>query len=106
MQSITQPDTSNFSRLSPTGFVNHDLPSDPPFVSGIDVRREEPVFSGRGNGWQEQEDGTERSGRRAKKAGRGLLIGAAWVAACSYAVGVVAEFFKTGGSDGKGPVGF
>jgi hypothetical protein len=48
----------------------------------------------------------EEPGRRSKKVGRGLLVGAAWVAACSYAVGVVAEFFKTGGSDGKGPVGF
>lgn len=104
MQSFTQPATGNFA--SPTGFVNHDLPSDHPFVSGIDVRREEPVFSGRRTKWRDDESHEEGPKSKSKKAGRGLLIGAAWVAACSYAVGVVAEFFRTGGSDGKGAVGF
>jgi hypothetical protein len=104
MQSVPQPATGNFA--SPTGFVNHDLPSDHPFISGIDVRREEPVFSGRRAEWQDGDDVKEEPGRTSKKFGRGLLVGAAWVAACSYAVGVVAEFFKTGGTDGKGPVGF
>jgi hypothetical protein len=104
MQSVPQPATGNFA--SPTGFVNHDLPSDHPFISGIDVRREEPVFSGRRSEWQDGEGGKDEPERRSRKVGRGLLVGAAWVAACSYAVGVVAEFFKTGGSDGKGPVGF
>jgi hypothetical protein len=104
MQSVPQPVTGNFA--SPTGFVNHDLPSDHPFISGIDVRREEPIFSGRRTEWQDGEGNKGEIGRRSKKVGRGLLVGAAWVAACSYAVGVVAEFFKTGGSDGKGPVGF
>ena len=104
MQSVPQPATGNFA--SPTGFVNHDLPSDHPFISGIDVRREEPVFSGKRTEWQDGESDKEEPGRRSKKVSRGLLVGAAWVAACSYAIGVVAEFFKTGGSDGKGPVGF
>lgn len=104
MQSAPQPATGNFA--SPTGFVNHNLPSDHPFISGIDVRREEPVFSGRRTEWQDGEGDKEEPGSRSKKVGRGLLVGAAWVAACSYAVGVVAEFFKSGGSDGKGPVGF
>jgi len=92
--------TGNFA--SPTGFVNHDNPfaSDPPFKSNIDVRREEPVFSGKKN-WTDDSTGKPKKGR-AKK----VMIGAAWLAACSYAVGVVAEFFKTGGVDGKGPVGF
>jgi hypothetical protein len=101
MQSSPVAATGNFA--SPTGFVNHDLPgvSEPPFKSNIDVRREEPVFSGKRN-WEEGE-GPQKKGR-----GRGkrVLIGAAWVAAASYAVGVVAEFFKTGGIDGKGPQGF
>ena len=43
---------------------------------------------------------------KAKGKGKRLLVGAAWVAACSYAVGVVSEFFRTGGMDGKGPQGF
>lgn len=95
--------TGNFA--SPTGFVNHDLPvsSEPPFKSNIDVRREEPVFSGQKSSWQE---GSEAPPRKNQKKGRKLMVGAAWVAACSYAVGAVVEFFRTGGMDGKGPVGF
>ncbi|KAH8783746.1 hypothetical protein BGZ57DRAFT_758320 [Hyaloscypha finlandica] len=102
MQSSPVAATGNFA--SPTGFVNHDLPgvSDPPFKSNIDVRREEPVFSGKRN-WEDETEGSRRKdGGKFKK----VLIGGAWVAAASYAVGVVAEFFKTGGADGKGPEGF
>ncbi|PBP28825.1 conserved serine-threonine rich protein [Diplocarpon rosae] len=77
---------------SPTGFVNHDLPrgSEVPFKSNIDVRREEPVFSGR-------RTGSEGSQSNIKSRGKRILVGAAWVAACSYAVGVVLEFFRIGG---------
>ena len=101
MQSSPTVATGNFA--SPTGFVNHDLPlSDPPFKSNIDVRREEPVFSGKSN-WQE---GGESPRHKSKGRGKRLLIGAAWVAGCSYAIGVVAEFFRTGGIDGQGPQGF
>ncbi|KAH8784850.1 hypothetical protein F5882DRAFT_294626 [Hyaloscypha sp. PMI_1271] len=102
MQSSPVAATGNFA--SPTGFVNHDIPgvSDPPFKSNIDVRREEPVFSGKRN-WEDETEGSRREdGGKFKK----VLIGGAWVAAASYAVGVVAEFFKTGGADGKGPEGF
>jgi hypothetical protein len=92
--------TGNFA--SPTGFVNYEypleVPEEPRFKSNIDVRRTEPVFSGKKN-W---EDEPERKRGRGKR----LLIGAAWVGACTYAVGVMAEFFKTGGLDGRGPVGF
>lgn len=105
MQSI-RPATGNFA--SPTGFVNHDLPEyvPEPFKSGIDVRREEAAFSGRGSGWQDRDSqergaGKKRRGNTAKR----LIVGAAWVGALSYAVGVVAEFFRTGGVDGKGAVG-
>lgn len=92
--------TGNFA--SPTGFVNHDNPlaCDPPFKSNIDVRREEPVFSGKKN-WADGSEGGRRGGKTKR-----VLVGAAWLAACSYAVGVVAEFFRTGGSDGVGTVGF
>ena len=89
------PITGDFA--SPTGFVNYDLPrgSETPFKSNIDVRREEPVFSGR-RIW---EDEVEEERPKAKGKGKRLLVGAAWVAACSYAVGVVSEFFRTGGMD-------
>ncbi|PMD47475.1 hypothetical protein L207DRAFT_415893 [Hyaloscypha variabilis F] len=102
MQSSPVAATGNFA--SPTGFVNHDFPgvSEPPFKSNIDVRREEPVFSGKRN-W---EDGSESSRPKGRGKFKKVLVGGAWVAAASYAVGVVAEFFKTGGADGKGPEGF
>lgn len=67
------------------------------FNSKIDVRRQEPVFSGSKAAW-EDEEGTRKSGPSGKR----ILLGAGWVAACCYAVGVVSEFFTTGGSDGKG----
>jgi hypothetical protein len=99
----TSPVAATGDFASPTGFVNHDLPrgseTSQPFKSNIDVRREEAVFSGKSN-WQEGE--RPKNGGRVKK----VVIGAAWVAACSYAVGVVAEFFRTGGVDGIGPQGF
>ena len=101
MQSSPVAATGNFA--SPTGFVNHDRPvSEPQFKSNIDVRREEPVFSGKSN-WQEESESTRR---KSKGRGKRLLVGAAWVAGCSYAIGVVAEFFRTGGIDGRGPQGF
>jgi hypothetical protein len=37
---------------------------------------------------------------------RRMVFVGAWVAACSYAVGVVADFFATGGSSGAGIQGF
>ncbi|RDW91945.1 hypothetical protein BP5796_01339 [Coleophoma crateriformis] len=93
--------TGNFA--SPTGFVNHDMPVDPSFKSNIDVRREEPVFSGTKSTWSAAADSKKR---KSKGHAKRLLLGAFWVGACSYAVGVVSEFFRTGGIDGRGPVGF
>jgi len=97
------PNTGNFA--SPTGYVNYDYPvwtsgasrdkPPPPFRSGIDVRREEPVFSG---------PRTERPARKKSLASR-AVTGAVWVAGLSYAIGVMAEYFKTGGVDGIGPTG-
>ncbi|KAG9229305.1 hypothetical protein BJ875DRAFT_202550 [Amylocarpus encephaloides] len=92
--------TGNFA--SPTGFVNHDLPTpEPAFKSNIDVRREEPAFSGKSH-WDDEAPRQKRKGGRGKR----LLLTGVWVAACSYAVGVVTEFIKTGGVDGIGPQGF
>ncbi|KAK3324524.1 hypothetical protein B0T19DRAFT_231844 [Cercophora scortea] len=87
---------------SPTGFVNFDLPPpnvapiDPPprFVSGIDVRREEPVFSG---------PKAESKNERTKSLPKRIAVGAVWLAGVSYSLGVVGEYFKSGGSDGNGP---
>ncbi|KAI0165717.1 hypothetical protein GGR57DRAFT_448455 [Xylariaceae sp. FL1272] len=92
---------------SPTGFLNYDIPpvevetTDPPFRSNIDVRREEPVFSGTRSSWS---DGQKPKGPKRRVASR-MLVAGAWVAGLTYAIGVVSEFFTTGGSTG-GPHGF
>lgn len=103
MQGTPGPVATTGDFASPTGFVNHDLPrgSDPPFKSNIDVRREEPVFSGKSNWEGESKQKPKRKGK-AKR----VLVSAVWVGGLCYAVGVVAEFFKTGGMDGQGPQGF
>ncbi|KAH8899739.1 hypothetical protein GQ53DRAFT_200837 [Thozetella sp. PMI_491] len=85
---------------SPTGFVNYDqLPSSatPRFASGIDVRREEPVFSGEKR-WSENEPKRPGFFRR-------VTVGAVFLGGVMYSVGVVRDYFKTGGSDGRGPKG-
>ncbi|OTA93757.1 hypothetical protein M434DRAFT_284879 [Hypoxylon sp. CO27-5] len=92
--------------VSPTGFVNYDIPpveetQAPPFRSNIDVRREEPVFSGPKSPSHEEAQKTQN-----KSLGKRMLIGGAWVAGISYALGVVSEYFITGGTDGRGPTGF
>ncbi len=121
---------------SPTGFVNYDLPptvevaedaatakmataptttttttTTPPFRSGIEVRREEPVFSGpktRIIGAHKAGKVKKNEDRKRERAGIGrrMLVAGAWVAAISYSLGVMGEYFITGGIDGKGPTGF
>lgn len=95
----TFPDPATGRFASPTGFVNYDFPpaTKHRFVSNIDVRREEPVFSG----------GKTRSegGRGKKSLPKRMVVGAAWVAGVSYALGVMGEYFRTGGADGLGPRG-
>lgn len=104
---IMSPASANFA--SPTGYVNYDnlleneagnLPPPPPRVKyNIDLRREEPVYSGP----KYRADG----GRKPKKGMvKRLLVGGVWVAGISYGLGVVSEYFITGGVDGMGPKGF
>jgi hypothetical protein len=102
MQSSPIAATGNFA--SPTGFVNHDLPirTEPAFKSNIDVRREEPVFSGKRNWYDEN----EQPKRKTPGLGKRVITGAVGLGAFAYATGVVFEFFKTGGIDGRGPQGF
>ncbi|KAI0021289.1 hypothetical protein F4780DRAFT_738908 [Xylariomycetidae sp. FL0641] len=91
---------------SPTGFINYDIPrveEEAPataFRSNINVRREEPVFSG------PKSSASQEGPRRKKSVVRRVLLGGVWVAGISYALGVVGEYFVTGGMDGKGPTGF
>jgi hypothetical protein len=89
---------------SPTGYVNyetvredgHDKP-EPPFRSNITVRREEPVFSG---------GKSRQQGRPRRRLVKRVLMGTVWVGGVAYAVGVLGEYFSTGGFDGIGPKGF
>lgn len=100
------PASANFA--SPTGYVAYpeseavDLPPPPPRIKyNIDLRREEAVYSGpkmRGPGWQEH--------RKKSSLGKRILVGGVWVAGISYGLGVVSEYFITGGIDGTGPSGF
>ncbi|OBT66148.1 hypothetical protein VE03_05160 [Pseudogymnoascus sp. 23342-1-I1] len=102
MQSI-RPATGNFA--SPTGFVNHDLP-EYHIKSGTETGQDGQNYDGSESSWKDQE-WHDRAARRqkGKKKVKRLLIGAVWVGGLSYAVGVVAEFFRTGGTEGKGAVG-
>ena len=97
------------SRASPTGFVNYndpppvDPPSFAPYTcSPTDARPGEPAFS--------SDTTTRPASRRTKhKKGRSVvrrvLVGGLWVAGTSYALGVICEYFTTGGVDGRGPTG-
>lgn len=99
------PASANFA--SPTGYVAYpesepmDLPPPPPRVKyNIDLRREEPVYSGpkiRSN---------KGEGGQKKSLVKRVLVGGVWVASISYGLGVVSEYFTTGGVDGIGPTGF
>lgn len=101
------PASANFA--SPTGYVNYDnipettaskLPPPPPKIKyNIDVHREEPVFSG------PKARGSDGQTGKKKSLGKRLVVGGVWVAGISYALGVIAEFFTTGGVDGMGAQG-
>ncbi|KAK2040810.1 hypothetical protein LZ31DRAFT_34126 [Colletotrichum somersetense] len=87
---------------SPTGYLNYDYPGaettekpPPPFSP---VRRRNTISCDS----QDFEQPRPPKRSRAKK----IFLGAAWVGGISYAIGVVGEYFTTGGSDGKGPKGF
>lgn len=88
------------------------LPSkEPPSNSAPTVRRQEAVFSGsprwrpknKHNDGRSNGKGFQGKVRRAAK--RVFWVGV-WTAGCCYAVGVVAEYFRTGGVGGLGPQGF
>lgn len=105
------PASANFA--SPTGFVAYpeseavDLPPPPrPRIKyDRDVRREEPVYSGPETRSYDGETGQERQ-RKKPGVGKRILVGGVWVAGISYGLGVVSEYFVTGGVDGTGPTGF
>jgi len=113
----TTTQTGNFA--SPTGFVNHDAvfppplseqaPSPPPVSStqtSGKVRREEDVFSGSSRRRQDEDTRQHKPRGGVRKTARRVIWVGVWTAGCCYAVGVVVEFFRTGGSNGMGAQGF
>lgn len=98
------PASANFA--SPTGYVAYpetdateDLPPPPPRVKyNIHLRREEPVYSG--------PKICASEAKRKAGLGKRILVGGVWLAGISYGLGVVSEYFTTGGVDGMGPSGF
>lgn len=104
-RSTAVPNAAAF--VSPTGFVNYDMPrvedeiAAQAYRSRMGVRREDRVFNG-----QESSPGDKGSNKPKMKAGKRMIIGGVWVAGLSYALGVVSEYFTTGGTDGQGPTGF
>ena len=102
--------------VSPTGFVNYDiprveeeLPEQPPsplHVNARRPRREEAAFSGQRLSSENGKKRSEKGKSSRMNLGERVIVGGAWVAGISYALGVVIEYFYTGGTDGKGPIGF
>ncbi|KAI9732538.1 MAG: hypothetical protein M1834_003873 [Cirrosporium novae-zelandiae] len=71
------------------------------YSAGPKVKRQESVFSGPGKKTKEG----KRKEKTRKIVKRMTWLGV-WTAGCCYAIGVVGEYFRTGGADGKGPQGF
>ncbi|PQE31901.1 conserved serine-threonine rich protein [Rutstroemia sp. NJR-2017a WRK4] len=95
------PTMQSISIAETTSIVTDSASALTPAESNIDVRREEAVFSGKSS-WNETATPKTKKGGKVKR----VLLGGAIVGGGSYAVGVVSEFFRTGGMDGKGPQGF
>jgi hypothetical protein len=85
---------------SPTGFVNYDLPPRVERRAAEEVRREGEAAPVR----EEKEGKVGTKGKRSWP--RRAAIGAASLAGGVYAVGVVSQYSRSAGVDGKGPKGF
>ncbi|KAI1739458.1 hypothetical protein F4680DRAFT_421640 [Xylaria scruposa] len=103
-RSAAVPNAAAF--VSPTGFVNYDMPGVEEELAdraGRSGAREgsNPALS------EKRSSSEEKKGKRKRmNVGKRIVIGGAWAAGISYAIGVVSEYFYTGGADGKGPEGF
>ncbi|KAK1640710.1 hypothetical protein BDP81DRAFT_368708 [Colletotrichum phormii] len=86
---------------SPTGYLNYDYPgaetTEKPPPPSSPLRRRNTISCDS----QDFEPPKRPKRSRAKK----VVLGAVWVGGISYAIGVVGEYFKTGGKDGQGPKG-
>ncbi|KAI9704855.1 MAG: hypothetical protein M1836_006635 [Candelina mexicana] len=114
--SARRPTTNTTANHPP---LSHRSPPKPTITSTAipsalnTVTREEDVFSGSSRKWQDEanDDSHNNNNRGSKKgkvrkAARRVFWVGVWTAGCAYAVGVVAEYFRTGGANGLGPQGF
>ncbi|KAK1780246.1 hypothetical protein QBC45DRAFT_409485 [Copromyces sp. CBS 386.78] len=91
---------------SPTGFVNYNLPSAAGAANQAKVHYEEA--SATAETQQKEQQQTQETGQKQRRKAsipKRAVMGAAWIAGGAYSVGVVREYFKTGGVDGKGSKG-
>ena len=89
---------------SPTGFVNYDLP---PAVGRQRAQAAARDRESAADATTDKERATTGDVRKKGKRSlpRKVAIGAACLAGSAYSIGVVSEYFKSGGVDGKGPKG-
>ncbi|KAM7220181.1 hypothetical protein V8F06_004509 [Rhypophila decipiens] len=107
---LREIDAYRFTSLSPTGFVNYNLPppycgSNPSYASAESIEpgsetSRETLASNRSKSASEQSDDKIH-----KSLPKRLLVSALWLGGLSYSVAVVGNYFKTGGVDGKGTRG-
>lgn len=91
---------------SPTGFVNYNLPSQVSSSSSAEkIHFEESVQEQQQQQEKQRQQDTGQKQRKKASIPKRAVMGAAWIAGGTYSVGVVREYFKTGGVDGKGPKG-
>lgn len=107
---ITEQEREQLLSATKSSYLTEDHPlgrratrsDDAPFGGAKKSRWHDESFGSRGTSESSSEKAKTRPG---KVAGR-MLVGGACVAACSFAISVVTEFFKTGGSTGAGIQGF
>ncbi|KAJ2999182.1 hypothetical protein NUW58_g94 [Xylaria curta] len=104
-RSAAIPNAATF--VSPTGFVNYDMPRVEKEL--LELAGRSKLYNTQGEpilGRQTSSSGNKKSKKPRMNVGKRVIIGGAWVAGISYALSVVGEYFSTGGADGKGPNGF
>ncbi|KAK4144494.1 uncharacterized protein C8A04DRAFT_11375 [Dichotomopilus funicola] len=88
---------------SPTGFVNYNLPG----TSNTDDVQAAPASLRQNTSRTESASAANVKNKKSKISfPKKVAIGAAGLAGSAYSVGVVSEYFRNGGADGKGPKGF
>ncbi|KAI0406873.1 hypothetical protein F4802DRAFT_556444 [Xylaria palmicola] len=92
--------------VSPTGFVNYDIPLADESTNGASQSNTNRRQEGPKLGGQKSSSGNDKGKKPRMHVAKRVIIGGTWVAGFSYALGVVSEYFSTGGTEGKGPSGF